>query len=135
MASYPKNEWGLTVQQSKFCEEYVANGYNATQAYMASYNATYETANKNAWKILKMDAAQNYIVHIQKDRVKALNISAERILEELSTIAFAEKSDQIYTVTAKLKALDLLQKQLGVQTQKINANVDSTIEINVQVGE
>lgn len=39
-----------------------------------------------------------------------------------------------YNSQAQIKALDLLQKQLGLQQQKIDANVNSTI-INVEVSE
>lgn len=128
-----KNEWGLTPQQTRFVEEYVSNGYNATAAYLVAYNATPETANKNGWKIMKKPEAQNYMKILQKDRIAAQGISAERILEELSNIAFAEKGDEDYTVTAKLKALDLLQKQMGLQKQQIKAEVEQNQEIRVTI--
>ena len=41
-----------------------------------------------------------------------------RVAQELATIAFCEKGDEVYTVNAKLKALELLSKNLGLQTQK-----------------
>lgn len=52
-------------------------------------------------------------------------------MEELTTIAFAAKGDKDYNANAKLKALDLLQKQLGLQTQKIQADVNTDIVINI----
>ena len=57
-------------------------------------------------------------------------ITPERVANKLAQIAFAEKGDESYNATAQLKALDLLQKQLGLQQQTINANVETTIKLN-----
>jgi hypothetical protein len=46
---------------------------------------------------------------------------------ELAEMAVAEKGDEDYSASIKLKALDLLQKQLGLQQQKIDAKVDKTV--------
>lgn len=128
-----KNEWGLTPQQTRFVEEYVSNGYKPSAAYLVAYNCTVETANKNAYAILKKPEAQNYMQYLQKDRIKAQGITAERILEELTSIAFAEKGDKDYNVNAKLKAMDLLQKQMGLQKQQIKAEVEQNQEIRVTI--
>lgn len=130
---YVKNEWGLTAQQTRFVEEYVSNGYKASAAYLVAYNATPETANKNAYGLLKRNEVQKYMQFLQKDRIKAQGITAERILEELSSIAFAEKGDEHYNATAKLKAMDLLQKQMGLQKQQIKAEVEQNQEIRVTI--
>lgn len=52
-------------------------------------------------------------------------------------MAFAEKGDDDYTANIKLKALELIQKQLGLQTQKIDANVnqETTIIVDIEEGE
>lgn len=133
MANYPKNEWGLTPQQTRFIEEYVSNGYKSSAAYLAAYNCTLDTAYKNAYRILKKPEAQKYMQYLQKDRIAAQGITAERILEELSSIAFAEKGDEHYNATAKLKAIDLLQKQMGLQKQQIKAEVEQNQEIRVTI--
>lgn len=135
MANKPKNEWGLTDQQTRMVQEYISNGYNATAAYIVAYNCTLECANKNAYKILQKPEAQQYMQFLQKDRIKAQGITAERVLEELASIAFAEKGDEHYNATAKLKAMDLLQKQMGLQKQQIKAEVDGTVDINVNITE
>jgi len=36
-----------TGKQKMFCEEYVANGYNASRAYVAAYGGSLEDAQKN----------------------------------------------------------------------------------------
>jgi hypothetical protein len=50
---------------------------------------------------------------------------------KLAEIAFADKEDEAYGPTSQLKALDLLQKQLGVQHQKIEADISTDIVINI----
>ena len=47
-------------------------------------------------------------------------------------MAFAEKGDEDYTANIKLKALDLLQKQLGLQTQKVEADISTDINIVIE---
>ena len=49
-------------------------------------------------------------------------------------MAFAEKGDDDYTASIKLKAIELIQKQLGLQSQKIEANVnqETTIVVDIQ---
>jgi hypothetical protein len=48
-------------------------------------------------------------------------------------MAFADKDDTVYTPAVQQKALDMLQKQLGLQKQKMD--IDSTQTINVTVEE
>lgn len=126
------SNYGLNDKHKAFCEEYVANGYNATKAYMKVYeNANPETSGTMASRVLKKDNVKAYIKELQRERFEALNISAERVAEKLSDIAFSAKDDAYYNATAQLKALDLLQKQLGLQTQKVDANVSTDININI----
>lgn len=122
----------LNAKQKIFCEEYVANGYNAQSAYKVAYKCgDSATLKVSPYKLLKQESVKEYIKEIQKDRFEALNISADRIAEKLSDIAFAVKGDETYNTQAQLKALDLLQKQLGLQTQKVDANVSTDIVINI----
>ena len=46
-------------------------------------------------------------------------------------MAFAEKEDPIYNSNVKLKAMDLLQKQLSLQNQKIDVVANNTITIEI----
>lgn len=54
---------------------------------------------------------------------------------KLAEMAFADKDDEIYGPSVQLKALDMIQKQLGLQKQKIDANVDQTTTITVTIDE
>ena len=123
----------LTKKEKAFCEEYVANGGNASRAYFASYDCScIENARKGYCKVFRKPAVKEYIAMLQKEAFEAACISAERVALKLGDIAFAEKGDEYYTAASQLKALELIQKQLGLQTQKIEAEINSEINIVIE---
>lgn len=123
---------GLTKKEMAFCEEYVLNGGSATKAYLAAYDCAKSTASTSGWKVLKRDGVKEYIAQLQKEAFASACITAERVALKLSEIAFSDKEDANYNASAQLKALDLLQKQLGVQTQKIEADISTDINITIE---
>lgn len=122
----------LTKKEKAFAEEYVRNGGNATQAYLAAYDSCYDTAKGEGWRVLKREGVKKYITELQKEAFDAACINAERVALKLAEIAFADKNDEAYGPSSQLKALDLLQKQLGIQHQKIEADVNTDIIINIE---
>lgn len=122
----------LTAKQKAFCEEYVANGYNGMLAYMKAYESSETTARGNAYKVAKNPRVQEYIKELQKDAYEQACINAERVALKLAEIAFAEKDDEYYIPSSQLKALDLLQKQLGLQTSKVETDVKNNINITIE---
>lgn len=127
------NSKELTKHERKFAEEYVSNGYKAVAAYMVGYpNAKESTAKTDAWIVLKRPRVKEYIADLQKDGFERLCINAERIAAELAEIAFADKQDDTYTVNFKLKAIELLQKQLGLQTTKVDTNITTPVTIAIK---
>jgi phage terminase small subunit len=124
----------LTKKEREFCEEYVRNGGNASRAYYHAYDtSSMENARKAYCKVFRKPEVKQYITALQKEAFEAACINAERVALKLSEIAFADREDEIYCATHQLKALDLLQKQLGLQHQKIEADVST--EINITIGE
>ena len=123
----------LTKKEKAFCEEYVANGCNASRAYFTVYDtSSIENARKAYCKTFRKPEVKAYIAELQKEAFDRACISAERVALKLSEIAFADKEDEVYNATAQLKALDLIQKQLGLQHQKIEADVTTEIVINIE---
>ena len=123
----------LTKKEKAFCEEYVANGCNASRAYFAAYDtASIENARKLYCKVFRKPEVKEYIAELQKEAFERACINAERVALKLADIAFAEKEDEVYGATAQLKALDLLQKQLGIQTHKIEADISTDINITIE---
>lgn len=126
----PRKE--LTNKQIAFCEEYVANGYKAIEAYAVAYpNSCENSLRSNPYQLLQNPKVKVYIRELQSQRFEALNISADRIAVKLAEIAFADKKDEDYNATAQLKALDLLQKQLGLQNQKMEVNGEQKIILTI----
>ena len=121
----------LSKKERAFCEAYIANGCNATKAYMEAYGASHEVADKISYKLMKRERVREYIKKLQVDAYEAALINAERVALKLADIAFAEKDDEYYPASAQLKALDLLQKQLGLQKQQIQADINTDIVINI----
>ena len=123
----------LTKKEKEFCEEYVRNGCNASRAYFHAYDTqSIENARKAYCKVFRKPEVKAYIAALQKEAFEAACINAERVALKLSDIAFADKEDELYNVSAQLKALDLLQKQLGLQHQKIEAYVSTDITIVIE---
>lgn len=122
----------LTAKQKRFAEEFVNNGYNAAQAYLAAYDCNYDTAKNQGYLVARKPHVREYINRLQKEQFEVACISAERVALKLADIAFASGDDEYYNATAQLKALDLLQKQLGLQHQNIKADVNQDIIINIE---
>lgn len=122
----------LTKKEKAFCEEYIANGCRASTAYATIYGCSPEDARKRYCKTFRKPEIKDYIAALQREAFEAAGINAERVALKLAEIAFAAKEDEIYITTHQLKALDLLQKQLGLQHQKLEADVHTDIEINIE---
>lgn len=122
----------LTKKEKAFCDLYVFENENATQAYLKAYGGEYETASKNSWKMLRKPHIKEYITALQKEAFAAACITAERVGIKLAEIAFAAKDDACYTPNQQLKALDLLGKQLGIQQTNINADIKTDINITIE---
>ena len=73
------------------------------------------------------EISKYYILKERKEIFEANHITPEHIANELSEMAFGEDTPQ----NIKLKALDLLQKQTGLQTQKVQADLNNNIQINI----
>lgn len=121
----------LTKKEKAFCEEYVQNGCRASTAYATIYGCCFEDARKRYCKTFRKPEVKEYIASLQKEAFDAACITAERVALKLAEIAFADKDDEVYGAASQLKALDLIQKQLGLQHQKLEADVKSDIVINI----
>ena len=121
----------LTPQQKLFVELYMSNGYKATPAYQEAFKCTERSANSNAYRIFKNPEVKAEIEQRQKEKFDSLNITANRLAEELADMAFADKGDKDYPANVKLKAIDLLQSQLGLKKNKINLDADVDTHVTI----
>lgn len=125
----------LNPQQMKFCELY-AGGKTQTQAYIEAYNYDPEkrdTASSLASKLMKKPLVKETVLRLQHDVYERMCLNAEKVAIKLAEMAFAEKDDEVYGANVQLKALDMLQKQLGLQKQNIKADVDTSTTIKVSI--
>lgn len=104
----------------KFCEEYVRNGDNATEAYKAAgYKADNQhSAESRASRLLKNAEVQNKIAELKK-KVRSVSqqktiLSVIERMEILSNIAQSEDTSPI----EKIKAIDTANKMEGVYIVK-----------------
>lgn len=109
----------MTEKQKLFAENYLANGFNARDAY---YSAFGENGNKQPsypYTLLKNKEISGYIQKRRDEIYDSLNIDATRVMQEIADIAFEPRNEK--NVASKLKALELLSKNLSLQTQKIES--------------
>ena len=105
----------LTAKQIKFVEE-VSEGSSQSNAYRKAYE-TSQMAPKTVWeessRLRRHPKVAARIVELEAEKAHRQRIQAlsreERILKELEAVAFGEGP-----VSAKLKAIELLGKNLGL---------------------
>lgn len=120
----------LTEKQRLFCDEYISNGYNALKAYRTIYGEGKTERPSYPYTLLKQPQVKEYIQSRRGEIYDGLQIDAMRVISELATMAFADKKDEDYTPSIKLKALEQLSKNLGLQTQKIENS--GVIEVTLE---
>lgn len=120
----------LNEKHQLFVINYVACNFNAIEAYEITYpNCSRSTSRTNAYQLLKKEAIKTSIQEAVTEALAARWITADRVLMEISDVAFAQKGDEIYNTQNKLKALEMLQKQMGLLEKKIEIKQETTIEV------
>jgi phage terminase small subunit len=141
----------VTPKQEQFCREYLID-LNATQAAIrAGYSA--KTAGQTANENLKKPQIQARVAELQNERQERTDITADRVLEALATIAFmdprrvyrpdgqinpTEIPDDLAKAVAgiepgqygtkikfndRLKALELIGRHLAMFTDKVETKI------------
>ncbi|MFC1609106.1 terminase small subunit [Patescibacteria group bacterium] len=98
---------GLRPEWKMFIDEYLLNGFNATNAYAKAYNCDSKVANKNAYRLMVNDGIREEIEY----RLESQRITDDGILVNLWDIA-RERNEK--TVKAAVSALDILAKCKGL---------------------
>lgn len=118
---------------AKACVEYYLSHlpYNQTNAYDAIYpnpDRKRDLTKQYASQFFKNPRVKKYKEDRMQEIFEEANINAESIAVRLSKIAFDERDEN---TTSSLKALDLLQKQLGLQNKNVNMNADVTAGVTI----
>lgn len=137
----------LTNQQRKFCEEYVNNNNNGTQAYLLAYKTCKkeETAMTNASRLLRNAKVNEYIKELQEElKKKAIMTAEERMIwltkvlkgEEYDTYTWdGEERQTTPSMINKLKAMDILNKMSGeyISKMELSNNQEKPFEVKITV--
>ena len=103
----------LTPKQAVFVREYVANGFNATQAYIsAGYSPV--GAGGHSSRLVGIGSVQAEIDRLIEAQVERTEITGDWVLAQLRSHALdpeARRSDRI-------RALELIAKQLGLYVER-----------------
>lgn len=105
--------------------------YNQSKAYAAifpSETRKRSTLDSYASEFFKNPRVKAYKEKRMKEMLEEANINAESIALRLGEIAW-DKRDE--ATTSALKALDLLQKQLGLQNKNVQLNADVTAGVTI----
>ena len=102
------NNGQLHGMQKRFCEEYIVDLDPTQAAIRAGYSE--KTAYSKGHENLRKGAIRSYIHLSMSVRSLRTRVTADRVLEELAKIAFAEEGVR---PKDKLKALDMLAKYLS----------------------
>lgn len=93
----------MTEKQKLFADEYLID-LNATRAYKAVYNGCKkdETARVNGSKLLTNTNIANYISERMKEREQRTEITQDKVLKELASIAFDDIKNYLSFRTKKV---------------------------------
>lgn len=114
----------LSAKHKAFCDEYLANGLNATQAYKSVYKVSDSVAGPSGDRLLKNAKIESYLQQQQEKTAKRLEIRKEDLIQDLLTIKQNNMED---APPFAIKAIEVINKMLG-----FNASEKSEITITEQ---
>ena len=121
----------LTAKQKKAIEYFVECGQKA-KAYKDAYDGNTDSSHaiREMNKILDKPEGQEYLALVRKQYIDRIGNRAEFIMKQLvEDIEWrGEKGGKSATWA---KSIDLLQKQLGLQSQKVDLAAQNEININI----
>jgi len=123
-----QKEYKLSPKQIAFCDAYLANGFNGTQAAItAGYSP--KTANEQASRLLANVNIQKYIKSKQEPLAEKFKVTREYLVEKLNNVILDDVKDSVY-----IKAIEVLAKMTGLnEPEKIELKTTmSPIKFNIK---
>ncbi len=122
----------LSVKHKAFCDEYLANGMNALQAYKSVYKCSDKAAQSNAFRLMENKGVILYIQKQQEKTAEKLEITRDYIINEyLELINSAKGNDDYIDRTNWNKSLAQLSKLLGLDAPSKQEITHEGISINI----
>lgn len=142
----------LTPKQEQFVKNIVLEGMNYSDAYRSAYNAqkmSDKTITEKASRLKDQDNIRARIEELRAEIDSPKIMSVRERLELLSRIARGEEPErEAYFSNGKLieyetpaslrtrrEAIDTINKMTGEYVQKVEANVDTTYTINIELSD
>lgn len=121
---------GLNLKQQRFIDEYLIDG-NATAAYRrAGYKAKGRSAENSASRLLGSVGVAKEIVRRQSLVTAPTEVTAERVISEIASIAFNPSCQD----KDRLTALGMLAKRLGLDHPDTAEKQAEVIELRLVRG-
>ena len=141
----------LTAKQEKFVRDLI-QGMSQREAYKNSYDAenmTDKTIDEEACRLFKDSKISARYKELQDKLENAVIMTAKERLEYLTGLVLETEHEHIIVIengevkeverpadlSAKLKAIDIMNKMSGEYVQKIEADVNSDITINIELSD
>lgn len=117
-----------------FCEEYLRNGLNATQAYIKTYpDSSYDAAKSSAALLLTNPNIRKYIADKREESSKSLKISKEMLIQDLLDIKNANLGGKSSLAIRAIEVINRMQGYNEPEKSDITTNGDSINEININI--
>jgi phage terminase small subunit len=100
----------LSIKHKAFCDEYLSNGMNATQAYKSVYKTNDKVSEASSSRLLLNVKIKSYIQQQQEKTAERLEITKEGLLQDL--IQIKENNIETRPATA-MKAIEIINKMSG----------------------
>lgn len=127
------SEVKFTDKNRAFCDEYLKNGGNGTQAYLVAYTGvTYNTAHSNSVKLLQKASVTTYL-NIQRAEIAKLErIERSYVVTHLRKLIAdcANDNDR----SNLIKSLNLLSEIGGLKVEKPTVNVTTQGPVKIDFG-
>ena len=141
----------LTAKQEKFVRNLI-KGMSQREAYKNSYDAenmSDKTIDENACRLFADSKIKARYQELQERLDKATIMTAQERLEYLTGIILDIEREKVSVVVegevveteqpadlnVKLKAIDIMNKMQGEYVQKIEADVNSEVTINIELSD
>ena len=105
----------LSAKHKSFCDEYLANGLNATQAYKSVYGVSDSVAGPSGDRLLKNAKIEEYLQEQMNKTSEKLEVTREFLIKEYLELIESAKSDETFIDRGNWnKSLAQLAKLLGL---------------------
>jgi phage terminase small subunit len=111
----------MTDRQWAFCRRYVKQGFvNIAGAYRHAYpncksDPAAESASSRLLRTVKVSA---YLAEVKNKAAERTQITADRVLKELSKVGFAAVAEEDIRASDKVSALEKIGKHYGMFTER-----------------